>query len=128
MTLYKLWELRVNGIKASGILTVFVRDGAMFFAMVFVAELVNTLTAAIAPLPLLEVGGPWLVAVFGIATSRLVLNLREYSEASTIDYGSTTLRSGAQDQTGIEMDFRRPRATRSSRITTGQTTVENGDV
>lgn len=33
MTMYKLWELRLDGAKLSGILTVFVRDGAMFFGM-----------------------------------------------------------------------------------------------
>ncbi|EJD40951.1 hypothetical protein AURDEDRAFT_169928 [Auricularia subglabra TFB-10046 SS5] len=112
MTLYKLWELRVNGIKASGILNVFVRDGAMFFAMIFAATLMNALTAAIAPLPLLEIGGPWLIAIYGIATSRLILNLREYNESST---SNTATASGTQvEQTGIELDFRRPHAGEST--------------
>ncbi|EJD40945.1 hypothetical protein AURDEDRAFT_169923 [Auricularia subglabra TFB-10046 SS5] len=116
MTLYKLWELRTNGIEAGGIMTVFVRDGAMFFAMIFAEELTNTLTTAIAPLPLLEVGGPWLIAVFGIVTSRLILNLREYSNTPD-GLGSTTLRSGTMEQTGIELEFRRPpRSTQVSEI------------
>ncbi|EJD38738.1 hypothetical protein AURDEDRAFT_172231 [Auricularia subglabra TFB-10046 SS5] len=35
MTLYKLWKLRVSGVRVSGIITVFARDGAMFFGMIF---------------------------------------------------------------------------------------------
>lgn len=80
MTLHRLWVFRQDGIRPSGLFVIFARDGAMFFAMIFVLQLLNTIMTAAAPLGrLLALGMPWLVACYGIVTSRLILNLREYS-------------------------------------------------
>ncbi|EJD38739.1 hypothetical protein AURDEDRAFT_172232 [Auricularia subglabra TFB-10046 SS5] len=59
MTLYKQWKLRVDGARVSGVLAIFVRDGAMFFGMIFALELANTLINALVPIgPFIGAGSP----------------------------------------------------------------------
>ncbi|EJD43015.1 hypothetical protein AURDEDRAFT_167964 [Auricularia subglabra TFB-10046 SS5] len=91
MTLYKLWEFQKADVRASDLLVLFAQDGAMFFAMIFCLLLLGTLSTGLAPADLQDVGVPWLVAVYGIVTSRLILNLREYNTTSSMITQPTSL-------------------------------------
>ncbi|KZT60512.1 hypothetical protein CALCODRAFT_107031 [Calocera cornea HHB12733] len=83
LMLYKLHPyIRELGPKGTTtrLLTVFVRDGSIFFAIVFAAVLVNALIPPLvgqgARVGLEEVGLPWVVAAFSFSGARLTLNLR----------------------------------------------------
>ncbi|EJD40940.1 hypothetical protein AURDEDRAFT_169918 [Auricularia subglabra TFB-10046 SS5] len=81
MTLHKLWQFRCGGMKAGGLFVIFAQDGVMFFATIFVLELLNTVVTWVVTISdgrLLGIGVPWTVACYGIVSSRLVLNVREY--------------------------------------------------
>ncbi|EJD40942.1 hypothetical protein AURDEDRAFT_169920 [Auricularia subglabra TFB-10046 SS5] len=92
MTLHKLWVFRQDGIRASG--------------LIFGLQLMNTLTTAFAPVGrLLELGVPWLLAAYGIVSSRLILNLREYN-AEIKELTAPPMRT-----TGSELQFRHSEST-----------------
>ncbi|EJD43016.1 hypothetical protein AURDEDRAFT_167965 [Auricularia subglabra TFB-10046 SS5] len=92
MTLFKLWEYQEADVRPSGPLVLFAQDGAMFFSMIFCLLLLGTLATGLAPAALQDVGLSWLVAVYGIVTSRLILNLREFSTTPSFVTRPTNLR------------------------------------
>jgi len=57
------------------VVSLFVRDGAIFFALIFAVMLINTVFNVIGGV-LGAAGIPWLMAGYSIAGSRLVLNIR----------------------------------------------------
>ncbi|KAL6304075.1 hypothetical protein BKA93DRAFT_307455 [Sparassis latifolia] len=57
------------------LMTVFFLDGNLFFGVTFLVILLNTVVDLLGG-PLRALGGPWLSAVYTVAGSRLVLNLR----------------------------------------------------
>ncbi|KAF8517001.1 hypothetical protein JB92DRAFT_2210835 [Gautieria morchelliformis] len=102
MTLYKFYTfLRQEFSSDSGVrfprkgrslapvTSLFLRDGALFFAMMFAVILLNTLFNVIAKSgPLLAVGSPWVMATYSLAGPRLILNLRSASGRVDIMTGS----------------------------------------
>jgi len=57
------------------VISLFVRDGAIFFALIFAVMLINTVCNVVGGV-LTTAGIPWLMAGYSIAGSRLVLNIR----------------------------------------------------
>jgi len=79
-----LWRTR-QYLKDSGLaptIYIFVRDGALYFLVIFAANLMNTLIYFLAPLDLRALGASFSQLITSIMISRLVLNLRyAYSES-----------------------------------------------
>lgn len=71
----KLVATRVRGYP---IMDVFYRDGSLFFGMIFVVILLNTVFNQLGGV-YLAIGQPWLSAAYSVAGSRLVLNLKSIS-------------------------------------------------
>ncbi|KZV99789.1 hypothetical protein EXIGLDRAFT_831180 [Exidia glandulosa HHB12029] len=115
MTLYKLWEMRVQGVEMTGIIVIFARDGAMFYGMIFALELANTVIIAAEPLePLIGAGSSWIIAGWAIACSRLVLNLREFGGNESMSSAKSRADFTGSTATGIELEFRNPSPTLTS--------------
>jgi len=57
------------------VVSLFVRDGAVFFALIFAVVLINTVFNAVGD-GLTTAGLPWLMAGYSIAGSRLILSIR----------------------------------------------------
>ncbi|OBZ73548.1 hypothetical protein A0H81_06540 [Grifola frondosa] len=64
------------GWSDTALMAVLVRDGAGAFLAIFLAMILNTLLFTLAPASLVTVGFPWLIAIFGSAGPRLIMNLR----------------------------------------------------
>ncbi|EJD35456.1 hypothetical protein AURDEDRAFT_117384 [Auricularia subglabra TFB-10046 SS5] len=79
LTIKKLIQFRRMEHTPSKVLVVFVRDGALFFGLILALQIVNVVVTAVAPLPLFTICLPLQSAVYGIAISRLMLNLRASS-------------------------------------------------
>ncbi|KZV99778.1 hypothetical protein EXIGLDRAFT_723858 [Exidia glandulosa HHB12029] len=93
----------------TGIIVIFARDGAMFYGMIFALELANTVINAAEPLgPLIGAGSPWIIAGWGIACSRLVLNLREFGGSESMHSAKSQADFTGSAATGIELEFRNP--------------------
>lgn len=80
LTVYKMVQMRtVTGPECNRnrVLVVFVRDGSLVFALICSLELITCITTTVAPVNLMAVGVYLLASVYGIAMSRLTLNLRD---------------------------------------------------
>ncbi|EJD35453.1 hypothetical protein AURDEDRAFT_175479 [Auricularia subglabra TFB-10046 SS5] len=80
LTIYKMVQMRtVTGTECNRnrVLVVFVRDGSLVFALICSLELITCITTTVAPVNLMAVGIYLLASVYGIAMSRLTLNLRD---------------------------------------------------
>ncbi|KIM42738.1 hypothetical protein M413DRAFT_444405 [Hebeloma cylindrosporum] len=76
-----LWRTR-QYIKDSGMaptIYIFVRDGALYFLVIFLANLMNTLIYFLSPVDLKAVGATFSQLITAVMISRLVLNLRSVS-------------------------------------------------
>ncbi|KAJ6505792.1 hypothetical protein C8R47DRAFT_1315968 [Mycena vitilis] len=82
----------------SPILAAFVRDGTVFFFLIFSAVLVNTIATLLFKGPFMGLVLPWLTATYSFSASRLVLNIRS---AAVLDNPTTVTES-------FSLDFRRP--------------------
>ncbi|KAI1783215.1 hypothetical protein LXA43DRAFT_357012 [Ganoderma leucocontextum] len=58
------------------LMTVLVRDGTLAYVGIFSVMLLNTILFTMAPTTLVLIGFPWVLAIVGVAGSRLILNLR----------------------------------------------------
>jgi len=95
-----LWKTRqyILDSRRSPTLDLFLRDGAMYFFIIFGANLLNTLIYFLAPGDLKAVGASFSQLITSVMISRLVLNLRSLSESTATD---TSLR-------GRDIYFRQP--------------------
>ncbi|KAJ6451674.1 hypothetical protein C8R47DRAFT_1229758 [Mycena vitilis] len=77
-TSHSEWRLdKLRELKSySPILMAFVRDGTVFFLLIFTAVLVNTVTDQVFEGPLSGIVLPWVTAIYSFSASRLVLNIR----------------------------------------------------
>lgn len=81
LTIHKFLEAQKEGWGYISLLNVLIRDSIWAFALLFIANIANTLLFTIAPASLAALGFPWLLAILGTVGPRLVLNLRrEHSE------------------------------------------------
>jgi len=80
LTIWKLYPYLWRKNMHTPFLTAIVQGGVLFYAIIFAAELFNTIFAQLmseASRPnLMDIGDPWALAVYGIAGPRLVLHLR----------------------------------------------------
>ncbi|GBE78997.1 hypothetical protein SCP_0201940 [Sparassis crispa] len=68
-------KLIFSRLHAYPIMDIFYRDGSIFFGLIFVVILLNTVFNVLGG-AYIDIGAPWLSASYSIAGSRLVLNLR----------------------------------------------------
>jgi len=80
LTVLKLHPYLRGGGLPTPFLTTFVRDGTLAYASIFVVELLDVIFVQVATkanrLNLIPTPAQWLIAVYGIAAPRLILNLR----------------------------------------------------
>ncbi|KAJ6467699.1 hypothetical protein C8R47DRAFT_812894 [Mycena vitilis] len=94
---WSLNKLRELG-SYSPILAAFVRDGTVFFFLIFTIVLVNTIATLVLKGPFNGFLLPWLAAIYSFSASRLVLNIRS---AAVLENPTTVPQS-------FSLDFRRP--------------------
>ncbi|KIM42725.1 hypothetical protein M413DRAFT_122455 [Hebeloma cylindrosporum] len=99
-----LWRTR-QYIKDSGTaptVYIFVRDGALYFLVIFLANLMNTLVYFLAPVDLRALGASFSQMITAVMISRLVLNLRsvstEHHSSPPGPYQGPNVRGGIPDQ------------------------------
>ncbi|KAF8720301.1 hypothetical protein AX14_011059 [Amanita brunnescens Koide BX004] len=66
----------------SPLLTAFVRDGTVFYLILFITLLIAMILSAFVQGPVALAANSWVIAMYSFATSRLILNLREYADKS----------------------------------------------
>jgi hypothetical protein len=89
-----------NSKRLGPVMSLFVRDGAVFFGLIFAVILINTVFNVVGGV-LTSAGSPWLMAAYSIAGSRLILNIRDgFSRDS--DGGASTTRLDMGGQTGMK--------------------------
>ncbi|KAF8151586.1 hypothetical protein B0H34DRAFT_801292 [Crassisporium funariophilum] len=81
-------------------LQIFLRDGVMYFFIIFLANLANTVIYIMSPEDLKAVGASFSQLITAVMVSRLVLNLRPRSPSR-----SYTTMSNAGDTTGLGSSF-----------------------
>jgi len=93
LTIWKLYPYLWRKSMHTPFLTAIVQGGALFYDIIFAVELLNTVLTQLmseASRPnLLNIAGPWALAVYGIAGPRLVLHLRGVM-TSFVDLDDTT--------------------------------------
>ncbi|KAJ7358413.1 hypothetical protein DFH08DRAFT_932489 [Mycena albidolilacea] len=87
------------------------RDTALYFILVFVALLVN-LVLVVSHERFAQLGTPWLLATYSVASTRIFLNLKDLTAAT--HYGDVTW-SEFQRNTALELQFRAGLATNDTR-------------
>jgi len=75
-------KLVATRVRVYPTMDVFYRDGSLFFGMIFVVILLNTIFNQLGGV-YLEIGAPWISATYSVAGSRLVLNLKSISHQPT---------------------------------------------
>ncbi|KAF8720303.1 hypothetical protein AX14_011060 [Amanita brunnescens Koide BX004] len=79
----RLGHQRLTDIwRVSPLLTAFVRDGTVFYLILFITLLVAMILSSFVHGPFALAANSWVIAVYSFATSRLILNLREYADRS----------------------------------------------
>ncbi|EKM60021.1 uncharacterized protein PHACADRAFT_250873 [Phanerochaete carnosa HHB-10118-sp] len=76
LTLNKYFTAISEGWGGVMLLNILVRDGVWAFALLFIANVANTLFFTIAPATLAALGFPWLLVILGALGPRLILNIR----------------------------------------------------
>jgi len=90
LTLYQSKEFLINPSHAP-LLHIFVRDGTLYFLVIFMANLLNTLLYFLAVDDLKAIGASFSQLITATMISRLVLNLRsEMRSTSTPNYDTTS--------------------------------------
>ncbi|KAG6908514.1 hypothetical protein DXG01_004366 [Tephrocybe rancida] len=90
-TCYRVWQHhRMQHGSASNILDRILRDGVVYFGVIFVANLVTVLIFMLAPPDIKAVNASFSTLITSLMVSRLILNLREGSAE-----GGMVLQSGA---------------------------------
>ncbi|KAL5520989.1 hypothetical protein ACEPAG_8911 [Sanghuangporus baumii] len=94
MTIIRVLYLRRIAPIRDSILTVLLRDGIMYFLVIFVANTVNVVTYIVAPEDLRFANAPFTNVITTLMICRLMLNLQQRGDASApseIDVSSFTL-------------------------------------
>jgi len=68
--------------RISPLLTTFVRDGTVFYLILLITLIVAMMLSAFVQGPIALAANAWVVAMYSFATSRLILNLREFADQS----------------------------------------------
>ncbi|RDB26289.1 hypothetical protein Hypma_006442 [Hypsizygus marmoreus] len=104
-----IWQLfRLHEVRSySPLVVAFVRDGTVFFFLIFSALVFCTVTTLVIKTPLAGVGFPWLITVYSFSASRLVLGLREASKQKHLDLSLSTIShsQGGQEMTLTPLAF-----------------------
>ncbi|KAL5505080.1 hypothetical protein ACEPAH_7743 [Sanghuangporus vaninii] len=92
MTIIRVLHLRRLAPIRDSILTVLLRDGIMYFLVIFVANTVNVITYIVAPVDLRFANAPFTNVITTLMICRLMLNLQQRGDASAPnDVSSFTL-------------------------------------
>jgi len=93
--------VRSSSVSLSPLLTVFLRDGAGYFFIIFAANLMNTLVDLFGPPALEQSGTFWLLATASVIACRMVLNIRDIGKSSSSQNRTNT--SGTSSAPGFEL-------------------------
>ncbi|KAJ6483704.1 hypothetical protein DFH09DRAFT_1378208 [Mycena vulgaris] len=98
LTIAKLFEdgrWRLSTLKEmktlSPLFVSFIRDGSVFFFLIFAIVLASTLLSLLVHGPLLNMAQPWLTAIYSFSVSGLVLNLRQLANRGNMDTRAAVL-------------------------------------
>ncbi|KAJ7478582.1 hypothetical protein B0H11DRAFT_1278044 [Mycena galericulata] len=75
----------------SPLFVAFIRDGSVFFFLIFAIVLASALCSLLVKGPLLNMVQPWLTAIYSFSVSRLVLNIRELAHRGNMDTNGSSL-------------------------------------
>jgi len=94
LTVVRAFSLRVQGTGGGGILNTMLRDGTMYFLVIFLVNLANVLTYVVSPPDIQAINAPFSALITAVMMSRLMLNLRRSPEveASSARYVNSTSR------------------------------------
>ncbi|KAG7096219.1 hypothetical protein E1B28_003671 [Marasmius oreades] len=68
--------------------TLIIRDGTLYFAVIFVVNLTNVLLLTLAPLDLSAINAPFASMITAILVARLMLHLRAAADTQKVSYGA----------------------------------------
>jgi len=76
MTVGRIFSLRRRGLTKGSITDVLLRDGVVYFAVIFVANLANVITFVAASQGIQQINAPFSEMITAVMICRLILNLR----------------------------------------------------
>ncbi|KAJ7221876.1 hypothetical protein C8J57DRAFT_244221 [Mycena rebaudengoi] len=83
LALYKFFAAFGGEVTKSRLADMFIRDGALFFFMIFGANMLNIILAyGIPESALLNLCVPWIIATFAVGAPRIILNLKGAARSS----------------------------------------------
>jgi len=112
MTVYKSFEMRVNGdqvLSAQPVVRLILRDGTLYFALLFSANLVNILTYLLGDSLSRGIGSTLANNISATMINRLMIHLREHA-------GKTRGTPTGISSESTTLDFSAPRRTSQSRV------------
>ncbi|KJA19153.1 hypothetical protein HYPSUDRAFT_907934 [Hypholoma sublateritium FD-334 SS-4] len=104
---FKLSRIARGGVQS--LIDMIMRDGVIYFAVIFIADFVNVLTFLLAPADLQAVNASLTISIGPLMVSRLILNLRGAHEAQKTRMSHTTgTGSNNSAQRGTLVGSKRP--------------------
>ncbi|KAM6504030.1 hypothetical protein JOM56_000973 [Amanita muscaria] len=91
LTFMRAFYRRFTKEKSVTLLRIIVRDGTLYYTVIFVVNLINVFLLALAPPDISAINAPFASMITTVLVSRLVLNLREAAAKKHIFYNSVTL-------------------------------------
>ncbi|KAG7087191.1 hypothetical protein E1B28_013172 [Marasmius oreades] len=76
------------------LITLVIRDGTLYFAVIFVVNLTNVFLLSLATPDLSAINAPFASMITAVLVARLMLNLRAAADTQVVSYGSYGSRSG----------------------------------
>ncbi|KAJ3781432.1 hypothetical protein GGU10DRAFT_336364 [Lentinula aff. detonsa] len=91
MKWFRSQDYNNSRITSSGnMLQVFIKDGTIFFFLIFSTVLMAMIIVVVQPI-LVAVSIPWIVGVYSFSGTKLILNLREGTDAGVESFSSTAI-------------------------------------
>ncbi|KAH8114784.1 hypothetical protein DFH11DRAFT_188049 [Phellopilus nigrolimitatus] len=88
MTIVRVFILRRQGSVNGGIIVLMLRDGVLYFLVIFFVNLANVLTYVIGPPDIQAINAPFSALITAMMICRLMLNLRSAGEPRTTFIGN----------------------------------------
>ncbi|KLO18920.1 hypothetical protein SCHPADRAFT_935759 [Schizopora paradoxa] len=94
LTIIRAFSLRVQGTGSGGILSTMLRDGTVYFLVIFFVNLANVLTYVVSPPDIQAINAPFSALITAVMMCRLMLNLRRSPEVEgiSVQYVATASR------------------------------------
>jgi len=127
MTVGRIAFLRREGLSKGSIMDVLLRDGVIYFAVIFVANLVNVVTFMTASQSIQQINAPFSEMITTVMICRLILNLRsegQMDNAQELSEFRCATGKGASEGANAVSGFGSPRFFNSQPGTVSSTSEE----